>query len=130
MNKNYDVSKIEGAVWTAFVGGVISADRLFTGSRPSGITSNSFIVINVVTNLYDKKAYGTCNIAVDIYAKDLTGGRKDAATLMSLHDKVIDVLPIKTSPYYIGYYSEASLDDGLGYHITKIYLDCIVTQTV
>ena len=57
MNKNYDVSKIEGAVWTALVGGVISADRLFTGSRPSSIASNSFIVINVVTNLYDKKAY-------------------------------------------------------------------------
>ena len=129
INANYNITKIEGALWNALVGGnVITGDKLFMGSRPSSTTATSFIVAGLATDVMDKNAYGTYRMFVDIYAKDLGDGRKDAATLGTLTDKLFAVLPYKATPFYIDFYSAFALDDGMGYHINKIYLDCIVAQ--
>ena len=89
MNANYNITKIEGALWNALVSGnVITGDRLFMGSRPSSIAATSFIVAGLATDVMDKNAYGTYRMFVDIYAKDLGDGRKDAATLGTLTDKL------------------------------------------
>ena len=87
------------------------------------------VVAGIATDVIDKGAYGTFRVFIDIYAKDLANGRKDAGTLSTLTDKVFDILPISSYPFYCDIYSTFAVDDGAGYHINKIYLDCIVTQT-
>ena len=130
INKNYNITKIEGVIWNALItGNVVTSAKLFMGSRPTGPAETNFIVSGIATDVMDKGAYGTFRVFIDIYAKDLANGRKDAGTLSTLTDKVFDILPISSYPFYCDIYSTFAVDDGAGYHINKIYLDCIVTQT-
>lgn len=136
-NKNYDISKIEKALYDALrLSGVLHNSQIFMGSRPKvDIPSDkdAFIVVSVPSDVIDMNAFGRFIARIDIYVRDKriegTGGLKNVSRLSELHDKVFDLLPIITPQYGFELMGELGDSDSLGYHVTLINLYAIAKIT-
>ena len=131
-NKNYDIAKIEKALYDALrLSGVLHNSQIFMGTRPKvDIPSDkdAFIVVSVPSDVIDMNAFGRFIARIDIYARD-KNNLKNVTRLSELHDKVFDLLPIITNKYSFDLMGELGDSDSLGYHVTLINLYAIAKIT-
>jgi len=131
-NKNYDIAKIEKALYDALrLSGILHNSQIFMGTRPKvDIPSDkdAFIVVSVPSDVIDMNAFGRFIARIDIYARD-KNGLKNVTRLSELHDKVFDLLPIITNKYSFDLMGELGDSDSLGYHVTLINLYAIAKIT-
>ena len=131
-NKNYDIAKIEKALYDALrLSGILHNSQIFMGTRPKvDIPSDkdAFIVVSVPSDVIDMNAFGRFIARIDIYARD-KNGLKNVTRLSELHDKVFDLLPIITNKYSFDLMGELGDSDSLGYHVTLINLYAIAKNT-
>jgi hypothetical protein len=122
INKNYDITKIEGVLWNLCKTTLGSSMKVYAGNRPASVETSltSFCVVAVPGNITDLDAFGRGYVTIYIYAKDLTGGIKNGAILSQLHDLLIAALPYSDADYFIDFSSEASFNDSSGFHIQAI----------
>lgn len=131
-NKNYDIAKIERALYDALrISGILDNSQIFMGTRPKvDIPSDkdAFIVVSVPSDVIDMNAFGRLIARIDIYARD-KNNLKNVTRLSELHDKVFDLLPIITNKYSFDLMGELGDSDSLGYHVTLINLYAIAKNT-
>lgn len=128
INKNYNISKIEKFLHDILVeNSIIASELIYLGSRPSvdiDKSKDAYLVISIPSDVIDKNAYGKFIARIEIYARNVNG-RKNIHRLNELHDKIFDLLPIKSEQYTFNLLSELGEYDTLGYHATFINLDSI-----
>ena len=131
-NKNYDIAKIEKALYDALrLSGVLHNSQIFMGTRPKvDIPSDkdAFMVVSVPSDVVDMNAFGKFIARIDIYARD-KNNLKNVTRLSELHDKVFDLLPVITNKYSFDLMGELGDSDSLGYHVTLINLYAIAKIT-
>ena len=132
MNKNYNIAKIEVALWNLCRTAFGTSIEGFAASRPSSTDTplSKFYVVAVPGNVTDYGALGKAYTTIYLYAKNTTKGRKDTAVLSEMHDTLFNFLPYSTEDYFFDFSSEASFPDSLGYHITAINLHMMTKKTI
>lgn len=132
MNKNYNITKIEGSLWTLVKAALGSSMKVYPGSRPTSVDSSmvSFCVVAVPGNVVDHGALGKAYATIYIYGKNLSDGSKNAGVLSPLHDSLFDNLPYSTDDYFFDFSSEASFPDSVGYHVIAINLHMMTKKKV
>lgn len=122
INKNYNITKIEGVLWNLCKTALGSSTKVYAGDRPTSVETSltSFCVVAVPGNITDLDALGRGYVTIYVYARDLTGGIKNSAVLSPIHDLLMAVLPYSDSDYFIDFSSEASFNDSAGFHILAI----------
>lgn len=132
MNKNYNITKIEGVLWNLCKTALGSTMKVYAGSRPSSVASTltSFCVVAVPGNVTDYGALGKAYVTIYLYAKDLADGQKNAVVLSPMHDSLFDYIPYSTADYFFDFSSEASFPDSIGYHVIAINLHMMTKKTI
>jgi len=128
VNANYNINRIEGALWQAMKTANI-CPVVEPGRRPtSGTNTNAFIVVRSATEVIDKTAFGKNIGVINIYTKSLgTTGVKDSASAIAIADKITAILPIVTSKYTFTYLSNISLGlDNTGYDVEAYNLNVLI----
>jgi hypothetical protein len=133
MNKNYNITKIEGALWNLCKTAFDSSMKVYAGSRPTSVAStlNSFCVVAVPGNVTDYGALGKAYVTIYLYARNLSDGTKNGTVLNTMHDTLFNYLPYSTNDdYFFDFSSEASFPDSIGFHIVAINLHMMTKRIV
>ena len=127
INVNYDITGIEGALFSA-VKSAANPTVVYPSRRPTSIPNNmdSFIVVRSVTEVVDKTAFGTNICRIEVYVKS-KGGVKDAATMSSIVKKIFAALPIVADKYRFTYLSNIPIGlDNTGYDVEAININALI----
>lgn len=123
MNINYDIQELEKALADVLRGAGISPN-IFEGQRPSLSGSmNDFIVVSVPTAIIDRSAFGTCNVRIEVFVKNITStGEKNTKKFSVIFKKIAQLFPITHNTYLFD--SHPSIiplgNDGEGFHAQAI----------
>jgi hypothetical protein len=127
-NKNLNIAKIEAELGKRLIG-VVPAANIYPGERPTDNPTGAFIVVSVPGKVYDKTAYGTALVSVDIYTPALAKGRKDTTLITKLHNKIYDLLPSLGKEYSFDLSALPEMNggrDGQYFFVSRISLECII----
>ena len=127
MNLNYDITGIEGTLYSA-AKAAVAPTVVYPSRRPTSIPTNvdSFVVVRSVTEVVDKTAFGTNICRLEVYVKSKSGV-KDASTMSSIIRKIFTALPFKSDSYTFTYMSNIPIGmDATGYDIEAVNLNVLI----
>ena len=91
MNKAYDITLLEDAVVNIIANGAV--DTTIYKNRPkSGPQVSSFVVVEVMENIDDRRALAETSIGVQLFARDVENFKNDKR-LSVMYGKVVDCMP-------------------------------------
>ena len=91
MNKAYDITLLEDAVVNIIANGAV--DTTIYKNRPkSGPQVQSFVVVEVMENISDRRAMAETSIGVQLFARDVENFKNDKR-LSVMYGKVVDCMP-------------------------------------
>lgn len=132
MNKNYNIAKIEVALWNLCRTAFGTSMEVYAGSRPASVatTLEKFCVVAIPGNVTDYGALGKAYTTIYLYAKNTSTGRKNTTVLSEMHDTLFNFLPYSTDDYFFDFSSEASFPDSIGYHVIAINLHMMTKKII
>lgn len=100
MNENFDIQKIEAVLASAVRDGHV-ASKTFMGQRPniSDTLMPDFAVVSVSTSITDLRALGRCICLIELFAKNLSNGEKNATKLSLMYQRLFKIFPIQNDIY-------------------------------
>lgn len=131
MNRNYDTTAIEETVRTALRDIKVS-DKVYC-NRPKAVANSvsDFVVVSVKGSVYDYEAFGTCNISISLFAKDVEN-IKNGKKLSAMQRKITENfkgscgnLLIDKHPRILG-----DTPDDFGFHARVILFNNVTIKSV
>ncbi|PXV62377.1 hypothetical protein CLV62_12066 [Dysgonomonas alginatilytica] len=125
MNLNYDIQKIEKALAEAIRIGNVT-EKVFLGQRPNlkDTSMTDFTVVSVASQITDLSALGTCMCQIELFAKNLSNGEKNATKLSLLYSRLLTIFPIQNDIYLFDIHPTVIPlgDDNYGYNVIAILI--------
>lgn len=91
MSRPYDITQIEDAVRNVIVTGAVSG-TVYKNRPKSGPQVDDFVVVEVMENVDNQRAYGETSIGVQLFSRDVNNLKNDKK-LSVMYDKVLDCMP-------------------------------------
>ena len=133
INKNYNVTEIEGFLYTLLYNKVGKSTYLTSPPiKLDAVKDTNFIVISLPTSLRDYDAYGEAKVRIELFAKSNERGLQDNVTLRDMQNKLITELNTFNALKHSKYILQPSLntfmayDSTLNYHININFFNLII----
>lgn len=128
MNLNYDIQKIEQALYDVAMAGELSKNG-YKGQRPSiakGMTD--FFVVSVPTSLTDIATHGMCTSRIEMFVKNDSNGLKNSTKFSLMFAKLCDIFPIQNDTYLFDIYPTVIPlgNDNEGFHVQAININTTI----
>lgn len=128
MNPNYDIQKIEKAIYDAVLSGKVSAN-IFRGQRPSiAEDMTDFVVVSVPTSITDLSVYGRCTARIEMFVKNDSIGLKNSTRFSIMYAKLCEIFPIQNDTYLFDTYPTIIPlgNDNEGFHVQAININTLI----
>lgn len=96
---DFDITDIETAVADAVRELGVSDNVWYNRPKATDDTIDSFVVVKVTGGITDLAAYGSCHVAVHLFARDIREMKNSAK--LSIMQKALQNLPLWIDPYLI-----------------------------
>jgi len=96
---NFNPTALEAAIMSA-VKATGATSTIFATRPKSSERMNDFAVVSLASRIKDVAAYGTCEVEVSLFARNIENG-KNAVKLGKMYDKLIASMPSQTGKYLI-----------------------------
>lgn len=105
----------------------VSASVYNNRPKSADIGGNDFCVVKVSGTVVDHDAYGTCTIAIHLFAKDISN-QKNGKKLSVMYKKLVKGLPYDDGRYLLDDTPKTIGDtaDDYGFHVRILQLQTII----
>ena len=126
--KRLDASKIEKVVYDYLIANSV-ADFIIPGHRNMSVNRPEMVCCNVPSQITDSNAIGDTMMRIEIFVKQIRG-YKNTTALTTIHDKIVDLLPVTIGNYSFEYMDELPGIDGAGYDFIFINTNVMIFAEV
>lgn len=88
---HYDITLLEDAVRGIIITGAVSS-TVYKNRPKSGPQVNDFVVVEVMENVIDRRAFADTSIGVEFFSRDVNNLKNDKR-LSVMYGKVLDCMP-------------------------------------